>query len=478
MGGFATGGAEITPDMFVHIGAFEVLFLLALGFFGGMLSGFIGSGGAFVLTPGMMTLRLPDGSFLSGHIAVASNMCHKFPKAMIGAYRRHKLKQLDPKLAVIMAISAIAGVQIGIHVQKAIFETFGPVGTNLYISLAFVIVLPSVAGMLLRDVLKAKKLGIGDVEPRLAKKLEEKFTLPPRVRFDIAGRTHSLWLTIPIGFGTGFLAATIAVGGFIGVPAMIYLIGASSAVASGTELGIAFVMGSTGTFTWAYLLGAVDFRLTTLILATSLIGVQIGAVGTTYVRQYYIKLAMATVMLIVTLSRALAIPGYLVKLGWLDLDPEVVHMMDSLVFPIMLVALLSVTPLVMFPMMRVRRRLQKLGVLDKAIVVSAHTSAGNLKRLGFFGILTAANYYWLFRDPDWWPKFVTSIPHSDPVTAVLLSIGIILLAIYWSLIHGSFAHAFLDLVKISALKEDLAKSIAVKGYEGVDSWASNVKASV
>lgn len=80
-----------------------------------------------------------------------------------------------------------------------------------------------------------------------------------------------MWLTIPLGFGTGFLAATIAVDDFIGVPSMIYLIGASSAVASGTELGVAFIMGSTGTFTWAYLMGAVDFRLTTLILATSLI---------------------------------------------------------------------------------------------------------------------------------------------------------------------------------------------------------------
>lgn len=74
-----------------------------------MLSGFIGSGGAFVLTPGMMSIGV------QGPIAVASNMCHKFPKAMIGAYRRHKIKQLDPKLAALFAISAIAGVQIGIR---------------------------------------------------------------------------------------------------------------------------------------------------------------------------------------------------------------------------------------------------------------------------------------------------------------------------------------------------------------------------
>ncbi len=364
-GSFATGGSAMTPDMFIHIGPFEAIFLLALGFFGGMLSGFIGSGGAFVLTPGMMSIGTP------GPIAVASNMCHKFPKAMIGAYRRYKLRQLDPKLALIMAVSAIAGVQVGIQVQKQIYEALGETGTNLYVSIAFLVVLPAVSLLLLRDVLRAKKLGISDTESALPKKLEEKFKLPPRIRFDVVGRTHSAWLTIPLGFGTGFLAATIAVGGFIGVPSMIYLIGASSAVASGTELGIAFVMGSTGTFTWIYLLGAVDLRLTTLILATSLIGVQIGAVGTTYVRQYYIKMAMATVMLLVTLSRALAVPGYLAELGWIEMDEGLIETLNSLVLPVMAVAMLSVTPLVGYPMMKVRRKLKKYGLLDRAVEASA-----------------------------------------------------------------------------------------------------------
>jgi len=259
---------------------------------------------------------------------------------------------------------------------------------------------------------------------------------------------------------------------------MIYLIGASSAVASGTELGIAFVMGSTGTFTWVYFLGAVDFRLTTLILATSLIGVQIGAVGTTYVRQYYIKMAMAVVMLLVTLSRALAVPGYLVELGWIEMDESVVNLLNSLVFPIMLIAIASVTPLIGYPMIKIRQKLKKMGLLDRAIEVSAHTGRGNLKRLIVFGIMTLANYYWLFRDPNWWPRFITAIPHADPLTGVLLSIGVVLLAIYWSFIHGSFAHAFLDIIKVSALRHDLAKYIAISGYDGIDIWASKVENSV
>ena len=461
MGGFAAGGSAMTPDMFIHIGLYEVLFLLALGFFGGMLSGFIGSGGAFVLTPGMMSIGVP------GPIAVASNMAHKFPKAMIGAWRRMKVGHLDVKLAALMAFSAIVGVQIGIQVQKYILETLGVTGTNLYVSVTFLIVLPTVAAICLRDVFKSRKYGIEDTEPEFAKKLEQKFRLPPMIEFKVAKRKQSLWLTLPLGFGTGFLAATIAVGGFIGVPSMIYILGAPSTVASGTELGIAFVMGSTGAWTWAYLLGAVDFRLTTLILATSLIGVQIGAVGTTYVKPYFIKLAMAVVMLLVTVSRACAIPGYLVDLGWITLDPSLRSMFDSLVFPIMILAMISVTPIVLVPMMNVRRTLSRMGILHKAVASAEHEKSGLIKRMIVFGSINLVNYYLLFADPDAWPRFITSIPHADPLTRTLLSIGVVLLAIYWSFIHGSFSHSLLDMVKITALKEEYAEVLSKEGYEGL-----------
>jgi len=69
--------------MFLDMTVKRVIALLLIGLIGGLLSGFIGSGGAFVLTPAMMSLGVP------GAIAVASNMCHKFPKAMVGAYRRY-----------------------------------------------------------------------------------------------------------------------------------------------------------------------------------------------------------------------------------------------------------------------------------------------------------------------------------------------------------------------------------------------------
>src|SRR5512141_1944257 len=101
---------------FINLDAITLLFLFMVGFIGGLVSGFIGSGGAFVLTPGMMSLGVP------GTVAVASNMCHKFPKALVGAIKRYKYGQVDLKLGLIMAASAGIGVQLGIKIQQMVLE--------------------------------------------------------------------------------------------------------------------------------------------------------------------------------------------------------------------------------------------------------------------------------------------------------------------------------------------------------------------
>jgi uncharacterized membrane protein YfcA len=99
---------------FIQLDLFNVLFLLGVGFVGGMVSGFIGSGGAFVLTPAMMSMGAP------GIVAVASNICHKFPKALVGAMKRAKYGQVDVKLGIIMGVSAEAGILYGAHIQESI----------------------------------------------------------------------------------------------------------------------------------------------------------------------------------------------------------------------------------------------------------------------------------------------------------------------------------------------------------------------
>lgn len=316
---------------FIDLNAMNITFLFLVGFIGGLVSGFIGSGGAFVLTPGMMSLGVP------GTVAVASNMCHKFPKALVGAYKRFKYGQVDIKLGLVMAASAGVGVQIGIKIQQWILAQWGPAGSDLYVSLSFVAVLVVVGGYVLRDAVKISRSGGAEQVASLARKLQS-IHLPPMITFKTANLRISMWFTIPVGLATGMLAATIAVGGFIGVPGMIYVIGASGIVASATELVIAFAMGLGGSINWA-MHGMVDIRLTLIILGGSLLGVQLGAIGTTYVKEHMIKVVMATIMLIVAVSRALAVPQYLGKLGLISVDAGLVQILNRVSFLTMCAAL-------------------------------------------------------------------------------------------------------------------------------------------
>jgi uncharacterized membrane protein YfcA len=308
----------VESNLFIDINLYTALALFVVGFVGGMVSGFIGSGGAFVLTPAMMTLGVP------GIVAVASNICHKFPKSLVGAMKRHKYGQVDVKLGVIMGVFAELGVLAGKHVMTDIKHSFGDVGTSLYVSVVFVIVLSIVGTFVLRDAMrmfKQEKAGGGAEAPHEVPKLArwvQSVNIPGTMMyFDALKAKVSVLFIVPLGFATGMLAATIAVGGFIGVPAMIYVLGAPALMASATELVIAFVMGAGGTMLYA-LDGVVDIRLAMIILAGSLFGIQIGAIGTTYVKDSVVKFVMGLIMVIVLFSRFFYIPGYLSKLGLIE----------------------------------------------------------------------------------------------------------------------------------------------------------------
>jgi uncharacterized protein len=316
---------------FIDLNMINISFLFVIGFIGGLVSGFIGSGGAFVLTPGMMSLGVP------GTVAVASNMCHKFPKALVGAIKRFKYGQVDIKLGLVMAASAGVGVQVGIKLQQWILQTWGAAGSDLYVSVSFVVVLVVVGGYVFYDAWKTSKGGGVEQVGSLAKRLQA-INLWPMMTFKTANVRISVWFTLPVGFATGMLAATIAVGGFIGVPGMIYVMGASGLVASATELVIAFAMGLGGSINWA-MHGMVDIRLTLIILAGSLLGVQLGAIGTTIVKEHMIKIVMGTIMLIVAVSRALAMPKYLHQLGLISVGNSTLSTLTMVSFVTMCIAL-------------------------------------------------------------------------------------------------------------------------------------------
>ena len=351
---------------FIDLNYANVMYLFVIGFIGGLVSGFIGSGGAFVLTPGMMSLGVP------GLVAVASNMCHKFPKALVGAIKRAKYGQVDVKLGVIFGLFAEAGVFYGAHIQENIKKSFGDAGSNLYVSLAFVVVLAVVGGMVLRDAVKTYRSGDTNAEEKVTKlaKWIQSINIPgTMVYFKSLNAKVSVLFIIPLGFATGMLAATIAVGGFIGVPSMIYVLGAPSLMGSATELVVAFVMGLGGSFKYA-LHGLVDVRLSAIILAGSLFGIQLGAIGTTYVKPFMIKLVMGVIMVIVLFSRGLMVPVYMSQLGLIQpLSDNTINILKGTSFAVMAFALLTGAFIVLSAMWKGRRAERELAaaeVLERA----------------------------------------------------------------------------------------------------------------
>jgi len=323
---------------FIDLTAGNILFLLFVGFVGGMVSGFIGSGGAFVLTPAMMSMGVP------GIVAVASNICHKFPKALVGAWKRYRFGHVDLKVGLILGASAELGMVYGADVQQGIKSRLGDAGSNLYVSVAFVVVLAIVGTWVMLDAWKLyrrRTSGHEEEVTRLARWVQQVRWMGPRF-YSTGAKAHIPWLiTLPIGFATGMLAATIAVGGFIGVPSMHYVLGLPSLMASATELVIAFVMGLGGTIMYGWG-GFVDLRLAMVILAGSLFGIQLGAIGTTYVRPYMVKVVMGTIMMLVLFSRGFIIPVYLSQLGWIaPIAQTTAVVLKAVSFWIMVAALVS-----------------------------------------------------------------------------------------------------------------------------------------
>jgi uncharacterized membrane protein YfcA len=311
-------------EMFIQLNMMVAIQMVTLGFIGGVLSGFIGSGGAFFMTPGMMNLGVP------GVVAVGSNITHKFGKALMGSKKHGEMGNVDRKMGFFMLITAMVGIRVAVWISTVLFAGGGDshgasasgaqaAPANLYISVVFVAVLTLVALSMLRDIISSVRSEAAGPSREISEFLN-RLKLPPMIYFPTADVKVSLWVVLTVGLATGYLAGTIGVGGFIGVPAMIYVFGMPTAVAAGTELYLAVFMGAFGALNYAYE-GMVDLRLTLLLYLGSLIGVYVGAYGTKVVKEVVIRLVTCLIILLCVVSRAIAIPMYLRQLAWVNLDP-------------------------------------------------------------------------------------------------------------------------------------------------------------
>jgi len=347
-------------NMFVSLNLSTALQVSLLGFVGGILSGFIGSGGAFFMTPGMMNLGI------TGVVAVGSNITHKFGKAMIGSKQHGKLGNVDRRLGIYLIMASFAGIQIAVWINSKLFEgggdghgAGGSAAADLYISMVFICILSFVAVSMLRDALKSRGPD-GDQGPsmKIANFLARLY-LPPYISFPVSDVRISLWVLLVVGLATGYLAGTIGVGGFIGVPAMIYVFGVPTAVAAGTELYLAMFMGAWGALNYAFQ-GFVDIRLVILLYTGSLLGIFVGIYGTKVVKEVLIRVVTAAVILLCVLSRGIAVPIYLGKIGWVIVNPHLDAFLNTASKFLLFAAGISGTVIILFHVIRAYRKMRRI----------------------------------------------------------------------------------------------------------------------
>jgi uncharacterized membrane protein YfcA len=183
--------------------------------------------------------------------------------------------------------------------------------------------------------------------------------LHPMISFPVADVKVSLWVLGLVGLATGYLAGTIGVGGFVGVPAMIYVFGVPTAVATGTELFLAMFMGAFGALNYV-VEGFVDLRLVVLLYLGSLLGIYVGVYGTRFVKEVVIRLVTSVVILLCVASRGIAIPVYLRQLGFVSFGESWVEWLNIVSKSLLFVAGVSGVAVILFNVIKAYRKRESI----------------------------------------------------------------------------------------------------------------------
>lgn len=280
--------------------------LILIGFVVGVCGGFFGIGGAFLVTPALNIFGFPMA------YAIGTDLAHITGKSVISTLRRKKLGNLDGRAGILLILGTIPGIEVGARVVMWLehMRATETVVRSVYIGLLVII-----GTAMRREWLWATKQakGNGTATPargRLAEKLHS-LRLKPLVSLPASGiQSISVWLVIGIAFATGFCAGLLGVGGgFISVPAMLYLVGMPTKIAIGTGLLQVLFSGGYGSFTYA-LKGWVDIHAALIMLLGAAVGSQIGATATDHVKGYRIRLYFALTVLIGAVAVTLKQVGY------------------------------------------------------------------------------------------------------------------------------------------------------------------------
>jgi uncharacterized membrane protein YfcA len=283
------------PIAEVSVNAF---LLLGLGGIVGILSGMFGVGGGFLMTPLLFFIGIPPA------VAVATEANQIVASSFSGAMAHLKRKTVDIKMGLILLIGGLLGAGIGLIFFNYL-KSLGQV--DLLVKLCYVTFLGIIGSLMfiesLRAILKTKS---GSVPKKVRRPRTFAQQLPFKMRFKTSGLYISIIPPILVGLLVGFLSAIMGVGGgFIMVPAMIYILGMPTKVVVGTSLfQIIFVTGFT-TVLHATTNYTVDIALAILLLLGGVLGAQLGSQFGTHLRAEQLRILLALMVIAVCIKIAL-----------------------------------------------------------------------------------------------------------------------------------------------------------------------------
>lgn len=266
--------------------------LIILGLGVGIIGGFFGMGGAWMVTPGLNILGFPMA------FAIGTDVSHMAGKSLISTFRHAKFGNVDYKLGLTMLIGTVIGMEIGAQIVMYL-ERLGNV--DKIVRWLYVVLLLLLSWLVFGDLAKRKRM-----EREAAAKGEklddnaqgvdwasklQRIKIPPMIHYHEAGIFCTAWLPIMVSFATGVLAGILGIGGgLIRMPALVYLIGCPTHIAVGTDLFEVAISGLYGAATYT-MKGRTELVAALIMLIGAAIGAQIGAVATKYIRGYGIRAA-------------------------------------------------------------------------------------------------------------------------------------------------------------------------------------------
>ena len=296
------------PIAEVSVNAF---LLLGMGGLVGVLSGMFGVGGGFLMTPLLFFIGIPPA------VAVATEANQIVASSFSGVLAHLRRRSVDLKMGVVLLIGGLAGAALGV----VIFNYLRSLGqVDLLVRLCYVVFLGVVGSLMFVESLNAlrRSRNPGALSPR-KRKHGLIHTLPFKMRFRVSGLYISVIPPLVVGVVVGILAAIMGVGGgFILVPAMIYLLGMPTKVVIGTSLfQIIFVTGFT-TLLHATTNFTVDVVLAVLLLVGGVIGAQVGTIIGARMKAEQLRILLAGMVLLVCAKLAfdlLVMPAELYSIG-------------------------------------------------------------------------------------------------------------------------------------------------------------------